>query len=34
MVFEPANSVLYLSTGTRAASGTFYRLDLKPYFSH
>ena len=32
MVFEPANGVIYLSAGTRAASGTFYRLDLKPYF--
>lgn len=32
MVFEPANRVLYLSTGLGAAKGPFYRLDLKPYF--
>jgi len=32
MVFEPANRVIYLSTGARAASGTFYRIELKSYF--
>lgn len=32
MVFEPSNWVLYLSAGSDAARGTFYRLDLKPYF--
>jgi hypothetical protein len=32
MIFEPANRVLYLSTGTGAASGHFYRLDLAEYF--
>jgi hypothetical protein len=31
MVFEPSNRVIYLSTGAGAATGTFYRLDLKPY---
>ena len=34
MVFEPANRVIYLSTGANAAKkGHFSRLDLKPYFS-
>jgi predicted choloylglycine hydrolase len=32
MIFEPANRVLYLSTGTGAANGHFYRLDLAEYF--
>ena len=32
MVFEPANCVLYLSTGVNASKGTFYRLDCKPLF--
>jgi hypothetical protein len=31
MVFEPANRVLYLATGTSAAARTFFRLDLGPY---
>lgn len=33
MIFEPAERVIWLSTGARAASGTFYRLDLQPYFA-
>lgn len=33
MVFEPSNRVIYLATGANAASGTFYRIDLKPHFS-
>jgi hypothetical protein len=33
MVFEPADRVLYLSTGKNAAKKPFYRLDLKPYFA-
>lgn len=33
MVFEPANRVIYLATGANVASGTFYRIDLKSYFS-
>ena len=33
MVFEPASRTIYLSTGQAAASGTFYRLDLKRYFA-
>lgn len=32
MVFEPANRVIYLSTGADAASKPFYRFDLKAYF--
>lgn len=32
MIFEPANRVMYLSTGKNAARKTFYRIDLKPYF--
>jgi isopenicillin-N N-acyltransferase-like protein len=32
MVFEPANRVIYLATGSEAARREFYRLDLKPYF--
>lgn len=32
MIFEPANRVIYLSTGARAAMGTFEKLDLKPLF--
>jgi predicted choloylglycine hydrolase len=32
MVFEPANRVVYLSTGKNAASGQFHRLDLKQHF--
>ena len=32
MVFEPANRVMYLAAGTSAATGHFYRLDLRPYF--
>jgi predicted choloylglycine hydrolase len=32
MVFEPANRVIYLASGTSAATKHFYRLDLKPYF--
>ena len=33
MVFEPANRVVYLSTGEHAADGEFHRLDLGAYFS-
>jgi predicted choloylglycine hydrolase len=33
MIFEPVDRVIWLSTGARAASGTFYRLDLQPYFA-
>jgi predicted choloylglycine hydrolase len=33
MVFEPANRVLYLATGTSAATHAYHRLDLTPYFS-
>jgi hypothetical protein len=33
MVFEPANRVIYLSTGADAANKTFYRLDCNAYFS-
>lgn len=33
MVFEPTNRVVYLSTGTSAAKGTFTRIDLKPMFA-
>jgi predicted choloylglycine hydrolase len=33
MIFEPADRIIWLSTGARAASGTFYRLDLQAYFS-
>ena len=32
MVFEPANRVMYLSTGKRAADKEFHRLDLKKHF--
>jgi isopenicillin-N N-acyltransferase-like protein len=28
MIFEPANRVMYLSTGADAAHGTFYKLDV------
>ena len=33
MIFEPANKVIWLSTGQRAAYGTFYRIDLAPDFA-
>ena len=33
MIFEPANKVVWLSTGQHAASGTFHRIDLAPYFA-
>jgi hypothetical protein len=33
MVFEPANRVMYLSTGKNAARGEFHRLDLSTYFN-
>lgn len=33
MIFEPAHRVIWLATGQRAAWGTFYRLDLTPYFA-
>jgi hypothetical protein len=33
MVFEPANRVMYLSTGKHAADGEFHRLDLKKLFA-
>jgi predicted choloylglycine hydrolase len=32
MVFEPANQVIYLSTGKNAATGEFRRLDLRKHF--
>lgn len=32
MVFEPANRVLYLTTGSDAPSKPFVRIDLKSYF--
>jgi isopenicillin-N N-acyltransferase-like protein len=32
MVFEPANRVIYLASGTSAATRRFHRLDLTPYF--
>ncbi len=28
MIFEPANRIIYLSTGANAARGTFQKLDL------
>src|ERR1019366_2399019 len=34
MVFEPANRVIYLASGSSAAGRQFNRLDLKPYFQH
>jgi predicted choloylglycine hydrolase len=33
MVFEPANRVIYLSTGKNAARREFHRLDLRKHFS-
>jgi predicted choloylglycine hydrolase len=33
MVFEPANRVIYLSTGKNAATREFHRLDLRKHFS-
>jgi isopenicillin-N N-acyltransferase like protein len=33
MVFEPANRVIYLATGSDAPDRTFERIDLKPYFA-
>ncbi len=33
MVFEPANRVIYLATGSDAPSGRFDRIDLKRYFA-
>jgi predicted choloylglycine hydrolase len=33
MVFEPANRVIYLATGSDAPARTFDRIDLKPYFA-
>ncbi|MGD0463145.1 MAG: C45 family peptidase [Tepidisphaeraceae bacterium] len=33
MVFEPANRVIYLATGSDAPVRTFDRIDLKPYFA-
>jgi predicted choloylglycine hydrolase len=32
IIFEPANRVIYLATGTSAATHPYHRLDLKPYF--
>jgi predicted choloylglycine hydrolase len=32
MIFEPANKVIYLSTGANAARGTFFKLDLAGQF--
>ena len=32
MVFEPANRVIYLSTGADATSKPYYRVDLNQYF--
>jgi hypothetical protein len=34
MVFEPANRVVYLSTGKNAATGEFRRLELAGRFAH
>ena len=31
MIFEPANRVIYLSTGKRAAEGDFVKIDLKSH---
>jgi isopenicillin-N N-acyltransferase like protein len=33
MVFEPANRVIYLATGSDAPTRTFDRIDLKSYFA-
>jgi hypothetical protein len=33
MVFEPANRVVYLSTGKNAATGEFHRLDVGKHFA-
>jgi hypothetical protein len=33
MVFEPANRVIYLASGSDAPERTFERIDLKPYFA-
>jgi predicted choloylglycine hydrolase len=33
MVFEPANRVVYLSTGKDATGGEYHRLDLRTYFA-
>ena len=32
MIFEPANRVIYLSTGMNAADGEMRKIDLKEYF--
>jgi predicted choloylglycine hydrolase len=34
MVFEPANRVIWLSTGARAAHGKFEKIELAPYFNN
>jgi predicted choloylglycine hydrolase len=33
MVFEPANRVIYLATGSNAPARTFEKIDLKSYFA-
>jgi predicted choloylglycine hydrolase len=33
MVFEPSNRVIYLATGSSAATHAYHRLDLRPYFA-